>query len=622
MKTRRFLSKIMFFGLVFMLCARPVGPARAAGFLQTEINNACDGCTVTIQAGTYTETLTVNKNITLTGASMATTILQPMYSTDRVITVTAGHNLTLNHLTVTGGHPDTAVPTPGAGGGVYLADGDLTLYDCRITNNSATYGGGIFQDNPPPPAVPRTVTASSSYFESNTATQTGGGLYVRGSAMLTNTNLTSNTAAMHGGGMHVAGVNTTVLIGGVISGNHAGLNGGGVNLDNGLTISGTQFTNNTAGNSGGGLTQWNSGKPVSINNTTFTGNTALYKGGGAFVGSHLTITATTFNTNSVDSLNNTNTSGGGLHANGGLDGSQLTFSGNIVKCKLCAASTGGGLYIYSLAANTASSITQSTFDRNSGWSGAGIFSDYNILLTLTNSTFTNNSGGYGGGVDAAHLQGDRLMFQNNTVVNGGGGASVTSGTVTNSRFIGNSASYSGGGGILVVNDFIGTNLLFVQNSSPDGAAMAVLHGPATLRYATIVGPGLPNTQPAIKFKPPVPTSLPTMNINNTIISSYGTAVAVDGALTEDYNLFYNNTNNFTSTSVSSVTSGGHSLTGLDPLFLSPATGNYHIPAASPAVRKGVDLGVPTDLDGVTRATPPDIGAYQAWRACYLPMIVR
>jgi hypothetical protein len=57
----------------------------------------------------------------------------------RVITVSAVHNLTLRNLTVTGGQAAGA-------GGAYLAGGSLTLIGVHITNNSASYGGGIFQE--------------------------------------------------------------------------------------------------------------------------------------------------------------------------------------------------------------------------------------------------------------------------------------------------------------------------------------------------------------------------------------------------------------------------------------------------------------------------------------------
>ncbi|MBS1245365.1 MAG: Pectinesterase [Chloroflexi bacterium] len=70
--------------------------------IQAAIDAAHDGDVVSIPSGTYTESLTVNKTLTLTGVSSATTIIQAVTG-QRVITVTAGYDLRLENLTVTGG---------------------------------------------------------------------------------------------------------------------------------------------------------------------------------------------------------------------------------------------------------------------------------------------------------------------------------------------------------------------------------------------------------------------------------------------------------------------------------------------------------------------------------------
>ncbi len=146
-----------------------------------------------------------------------------------------------------------------AGGGVYLENGGLELVSCVISSNNASYGGGVFQVG-----ESGYVTATDSLIQGNTAGVHGGGLYVEGSAALTNTTLNQNIAAVHGGGLSVD-KGSVVLIGGTVSNNRAAAgNGGGINLNNGLSIVGTQFDNNTAGDSGGGVTQWNAGQTVTI----------------------------------------------------------------------------------------------------------------------------------------------------------------------------------------------------------------------------------------------------------------------------------------------------------------------------------------------------------------------
>jgi len=48
----------------------------------------------------------------------------------------------------------------------------------------------------------------------------------------------------------------------------------------------------------------------------------------------------------------------------------------------------------------------------------------------------------------------------------------------------------------------------------------------------------------------------------------------------------------------------------DPLFVDPFTYNFRIDSLSPAIDKGIQMGVPFDIEGVERGTTPDLGAYQ------------
>src|SRR5512139_2905937 len=132
---------LLIVGVVLLLPGVP-GAVQAApsATIQSMINTAPDGGTVNIPSGTYTESLTVNKTLTLTSVSSTTTIIQAV-SGQRVITVTSGHNLRLENLTVTGGHPTSSV-----GGGIFAAN-NLYIVNCRIINNSADYGGGVFQND-------------------------------------------------------------------------------------------------------------------------------------------------------------------------------------------------------------------------------------------------------------------------------------------------------------------------------------------------------------------------------------------------------------------------------------------------------------------------------------------
>jgi hypothetical protein len=48
----------------------------------------------------------------------------------------------------------------------------------------------------------------------------------------------------------------------------------------------------------------------------------------------------------------------------------------------------------------------------------------------------------------------------------------------------------------------------------------------------------------------------------------------------------------------------------DPVFVDVMTYNYAIDSISPAIKKGIPMDVPVDINGVDRGTTPDLGAYQ------------
>ncbi len=59
-----------------------------------------------------------------------------------------------------------------------------------------------------------------------------------------------------------------------------------------------------------------------------------------------------------------------------------------------------------------------------------------------------------------------------------------------------------------------------------------------------------------------------------------------------------------------------------PLFVAPASQNYHILGNSPAVDAGIEVGVPRDVDGDPRLSPPDVGADEVVLKIYLPLVMR
>jgi hypothetical protein len=106
-------------------------------------------------------------------------------------------------------------------------------------------------------------------------------------------------------------------------------------------------------------------------------------------------------------------------------------------------------------------------------------------------------------------------------------------------------------------------------------------------------------------------------MTNTIVVSHwvGIAVLPGSSATLNGVLWYGNTSADSSGSAITIT---NAVTG-DPAFI---TDGYHIGLGSAAVDAGVDAGVATDVDGAPRIGRPDIGADEAPRVVYLPLVLR
>jgi hypothetical protein len=182
----------------------------------------------------------------LLGGSQAITFSPTVFATPQTITLTAGHlELSAGTVTITG--PAAGV-TLDAGGqsGVFLVDGGVTasLSGLTLTGGSTSTPGGGLEDL-------GTATLTDCKISGNSAGLFGGGMAVYPGATATLTGCTiSGNSAPYGGGMITAG--TTTLTDCKISGNSAGLSGGGDD-DNGghLTLTACTVTGNSAAVGGG-----------------------------------------------------------------------------------------------------------------------------------------------------------------------------------------------------------------------------------------------------------------------------------------------------------------------------------------------------------------------------------
>ena len=332
-----------------------------------------------------------------------------------------------------------------AGGGIGNSrTAGLTLSGTAIYNNTANYGGGVYNAG-------KITFKGSSVYSNSAVDSVGGGIYNTGDAnvfTMTSGKIYNNSAVTHGGGIYYTTAGTASTIsGGSIYGNTA-KNGAGIYSirANGLTISGTTISDNTATTYGGGLYI---DCPFTITSSTIDSNTAFSIsgnmiggcGGGIYSRSSLTLPS------GVVISNNTSSNGGGIYIETDYDETEvdtLTVSGAEISGNI--ALDGGGVVISACnMVMTSGSITGNSAgqvgDTLSTGEGGGISISGNGqsdrgILTLSGGEISNNTAVADGSADGGGI------YCHRAVIN------MSGGTITNNSCSG--SEYSDGGGIFLV----------------------------------------------------------------------------------------------------------------------------------------------------------------------------
>ncbi|MFK7772959.1 MAG: beta strand repeat-containing protein, partial [Saprospiraceae bacterium] len=376
------------------------------------------------------------------------------------------------------------------GGGLFNAGGTLVVMNAIISNNiadgAAGSGGGILNDL-------GTLTVSNSTLSGNTSIRAGGGIEEKSAAgsilTLTNVNFTDNSTAAapgNGGGLHITGAGDSNISGGLVDGNTASLEGGGLwNGSGTMTVDGTTIDNNTASGTsanegGGGL--FNAGGTLIVMNATISNNVAngAAGSGGGILNDMGTLTVSNSEINDNTSMR----AGGGIEDNsqtgGLLNLTEVNLTDNMTGA---SPGNGGGLHITGPGdSNISGGTTSGNVAAAEGgglWNGSGI-------MTVNGVTIENNiaqgvaSDNGGGGV---FNNGGTLNIENATTINNnqatgasgsGGGLLSTTGIVTvdGSFFTANSANRAGGAIELIDGILIFTNSEMTNNDVNGTAGMA------------------------------------------------------------------------------------------------------------------------------------------------------
>jgi uncharacterized repeat protein (TIGR01451 family) len=604
------------------------------------ITQAANNDTIHLAEGVYTQTIHVDRPLTLSGTGEVSTTISGGKQ-NRVIF--AHSSLALSGLTIADGM------AKGRGGGIYAAAG-LTLTDVSLLRNVATQdgiqitggGGGVY--------VVGEFRAERGSFQENGCARNpiddllclGGGARVRGNAIITATRFISNsarsaagltaakgwlydaifigntTSSQSGGG---AFLGEAVVYGGEFRDNHTELCGGALFVEGSTFISGTRFINNTSRSLGGALYSNEGEQLLTIRNAQFVGNRSLESSGGAV---HNPRFAPVLIENSTFISNTAREKGGGIRSVG-----PITVIGSLFQQNQSESFSAGG--------------------------GGGLVSSSDVHISAT-QFISNSTQIHGGGIAvSARLTVEDSLFQHNYAGFNGGGVYVENGalTLTNTHFVENTAdleslAFGFGGGVYAKeSNVIADRAVFLRNQGQRGSAIAVeaFEDGYSAQFANllVVGPN-PNTSRSLfytyrydmvdilygTFVGPQSTDGTAIHyerssgsVRNTIASAFATAIKQEeGAVSEDFNLYHNVSNRVEG----GVTEGGHSLTG-GPAFVNPNADDYHLGSGSAAIDAGVDVGIAHDLAQTPRPQGDgvDIGAYEATstsRSLYLPLVTK
>lgn len=250
----------------------------------TAAESGTDDFTINLAAGTYSDaysfTSDQNKTLTLAGAGVGQTILDPSTNTSPSLNININSAATLNlafsNMTLTGGQGLQISSSPSSPGSVSLSSMDLSDNPLS-TGNSSLYVN-----------TTGSVSIANSSFSGNTISTSGNGAaaYIRcrtGALSISNSTFENNTSADDGGGLYLETTSGSIsIINSLFISNstaNINVNGGGVyatTTSGALTLTNNTFYGNSVTGIGGALQLVAGSSSVTANlyNNIFSNNSA------------------------------------------------------------------------------------------------------------------------------------------------------------------------------------------------------------------------------------------------------------------------------------------------------------------------------------------------------------
>jgi hypothetical protein len=405
--------------------------------VQAAVDGVADGATIRIDEGSYTESLVIDKNLTLRACNLAAVTILNAAEGDRVIrraNLDSAVSLKIVGITI---ERNSNFPSGGGISGWF----DLSLSGTTIVRNgfSENVGAGVELGS----GDFESWEDEDGYWNSNNGTVGKCTLILEGRAQITNSqsfwnggavwmgcvdgqvivrgsaSITSCASGEDGGAIWAAdGITVTLEDSAYIGGNYASDDGGGIFADERVSVvmkNGSYITANRAADDGGGVSLDSYSDLTMFDASVIAGNTSDWNGGGVM---HQGCPAQSVTMSGTAAIRD-NTSkyrGGGVYLGYGIDPDyndgdsielvlkdQARISGNLTTDSYDDASSpgfgggGGGAYIGQYINVILSGDASIADNRTARW-GGGVFAEGDVTLKGTSAISDNTAKETGGGV--------------------------------------------------------------------------------------------------------------------------------------------------------------------------------------------------------------------------------